>query len=343
MLSFYETLPWSHLTGFIEPAKSRCFCRNTHTFADRLQATPTQPLNDEFMVVTLGHLVVWAAPFVLWAPRFTDAIEPGVQRLVVVLDRVVFASDKSEAIMIAHLVERSSWTDRFLASLASQEHFNVHHIVLDDGFRVVVLGWVEDQVTWAHFFFFQIDGASIELVALIARSQFEPEVFAQIIHSLPHQGTTVKKERCWVQWVVFLAVALGIWHTQILLALTNEFLSEPVFVLLRSVTLLVKWFARLWYRLSQLWPFLRLYLDYTLPWWRVRWIVVLVIRGVLPVLATTIRGRLTAIRVTVVLVIILHRCFVCSVSDTRCIRRRSSCTSRIDRVIIVVIDLYLVL
>ena len=53
----------------------------------------------------------------------------------------------------------------------------MHHVVLDDRFRVVVLRRVENQVSRFHIFLLQVDWTGIILVALVARAEFEAEVF----------------------------------------------------------------------------------------------------------------------------------------------------------------------
>lgn len=168
--------------------------------------------------------------------------------------------------MVAHLVDRRPTPDGLLSSFATKEDLDVHHVVLDDRLGVVHLGAVENYIAWLHLVELQVDGQRVELVALVAWAQLETELFLQVADDFPDEATAVEEERRLVKWVAGLPVALSIGHTEVLLALANEFLAQPVFELLGPVALLVVGLARYWLRLLELRPFLLLELRVGLAW-----------------------------------------------------------------------------
>ena len=105
MFSLDEALPGRDLAWLVHPTEPGHLSRNADSFADRLKTAPSQPLDHQLMIVAFGDLVIRAPPFVLGAPRFADAFQPGVQRLVMVFDRVVLATNESETIVVADLVD----------------------------------------------------------------------------------------------------------------------------------------------------------------------------------------------------------------------------------------------
>ena len=93
---------------FVHPPKTWCLCAESHLVINWFQSAASEPLRHEFVIVSICYAVVRAPPFVLRTPRFADAVEPSVQRLVMILDGVVFSPHESIAVMIAHLVDRGA-------------------------------------------------------------------------------------------------------------------------------------------------------------------------------------------------------------------------------------------
>ena len=93
------------LGGLMHPPKTWCLCAESHLVINWFQSAASEPLRHELVVVSIGYAVVRAAPFMLRTPRFADALEPRVQRLVGILDGGVFSPHESIAVMVAHLVD----------------------------------------------------------------------------------------------------------------------------------------------------------------------------------------------------------------------------------------------
>ena len=104
------------------------------------------------------------------APGFANALQPSVQRPIVILNTVVFAANEAIRVVVRDLINGGAAADRFLAALAAQEDLYVHHVMLDNCLRVVHLGTVEDYIAGPHFFLLEFNGQRIKLIALIAWS-----------------------------------------------------------------------------------------------------------------------------------------------------------------------------
>ena len=157
-----------------------------------------------------------------------------------VLNGMVLAANKLVRVMITDHVDGSARSDSLFSSFAAQEYFDVDHVVLDHCLGVKVLGSVKHNVTWLHLLFRQLNWHGIKLVALIAGSQSKAKLLSQIIDSSPNEGAAIQKQRRLSQRVVWLSVALSVGDPQVLLALPDELLSEPVLEFLRSVTFFIE-------------------------------------------------------------------------------------------------------
>ena len=115
--------------------------------------------------------------------------------------------------MIGNLLQRSATSYRFLTGFASQEDFDMNHIMLDYRLRIIVLSAVEYQITWLHFMELKVDRASINLIALITRAELEAKFFLQILDDSADETTAVKEYWCFIERIVLLAVSLGIRHS----------------------------------------------------------------------------------------------------------------------------------
>ena len=97
---------------------------------------------------------------------------------------------------------------------------------------LVHLSTVKDQIARSHLFKFKVDWAGVKLVALIPTSKLETKIFLQVVNGSPNESATVKEQRRVVKRVIRLTISLCVRYSNILFALSNELLAEPVFELL---------------------------------------------------------------------------------------------------------------
>ena len=91
--------------------------------------------------------------------------------------------------MVGYLVDAGSTAHRAVAW--AQVDLDMHHVVLLDVLRLIVLGAVKDEVTWLHLIKLQADRQRIKLVSLIARAKLEAKMLPQIINCPSDQCTAV--------------------------------------------------------------------------------------------------------------------------------------------------------
>ena len=149
----------------------------------------------------------------IWAPRFANALEPGVQRPIVVLNTVILSAHKAVRVVIGDLIDRSTTANGFLSSFAAQKHLDMHHVMLDYCLWVVHLGTVENDIAGLHVLFLDFQGQRIKLIALITWPQLETKVFPQVVDHAPYKATAVKKEWGRIKRIAWFAIAFGIWNT----------------------------------------------------------------------------------------------------------------------------------
>ena len=100
------------------------------------------------MLVALGDRVEGCSPLVARAPRPADAVQPSLYRAIVILDTVVTCRNELEVLVVGDLVYAGSTADRAVAR--AQVDLNVHHVVLLNVFRLIVLCAVKDEIPWLH-------------------------------------------------------------------------------------------------------------------------------------------------------------------------------------------------
>ena len=101
-----------------------------------------------------------------------------------VLNTVIAGGDELVRVVVGDLVDARPTTDRSLwRTLTAQKHLNMHHVVLLDMLRVIVLGTVEYQISWFHLLKLKFYRQGIVLVSLVAWTQLESELVSQIPYS----------------------------------------------------------------------------------------------------------------------------------------------------------------
>ena len=112
--------------------------------------------------------------------------------------------------------------------------------------RRVVRSTVENQIAWLHLMELKVDRQGVKLIGLVSSSKTKAKFGSQVIDSSTNESTAVEKERCVIQRVIWLAIALGIWDANILLTLFCKFLSKPVLKFLCSVSSVVGPWHNFW-------------------------------------------------------------------------------------------------
>ena len=162
-----------------------------------LEHLPAEKLPDQLLIVPPGHGESHYLPAVKVAPRPADAIQPRLQRPVVVLDvRVVLRLEFERLVNLDPANARPA-TDRLLPCrlTVAQEHFHMHHIVLLHMHRPIVVGTVEDDVPRLHVFLLEGYRQRVILVGLVAAAQGEPKFYPQVADGPRDQRTAVEEER----------------------------------------------------------------------------------------------------------------------------------------------------
>lgn len=167
----------------------------------------------------------------LLAVTSADTIKPGVDRLVVELDRMIRLRLKLVAVKVLHDAPLPAGADRLLPSLAAREDLHMHHVVLLlPALFIVVYGRVEDEVTGLHFLEFQIDRQSVILIGLIPTIELETEIFAQVVHYLPDEPAAVKiQRRVVVRTALVLMVFAVVRDSEVLFSGLDKFGAELFF------------------------------------------------------------------------------------------------------------------
>jgi len=83
-----DELPPVDFRRFDCPSESTLF-GVTHTHSNFLHASLDEKVGDKLVVVALSHRVARDAPLVLWTVRLTYAVQPSIQRPVVIFDAMV--------------------------------------------------------------------------------------------------------------------------------------------------------------------------------------------------------------------------------------------------------------
>ena len=124
--------------------------------------------NTEDGVLAWGPLQVATVPGVFLAVRFTDALHPCIERLVVEFDAVIGRRLKLVAVEVLDDAFLPASADRLLSCLTASEDLNMDHVMLLlFHLRVVVDASIEDKVTGLHLFKLQVDRQSVKLVTLV--------------------------------------------------------------------------------------------------------------------------------------------------------------------------------
>ena len=136
------------------------------------------------------HLVIVAAsdgkfhdlPGVLIAPGPAHAVEPRVQRPVVILDVGILLRLELKRFVASHMADASPTADRLLSSrrAVSNEHLHMHHVVLLNMHRLVVVRAVKYQVPRPELLLFQSDWQCVKLIGLISSTQRETKFYPQV-------------------------------------------------------------------------------------------------------------------------------------------------------------------
>jgi len=116
---------------------------------------------------------------VLLAVALADALQPRVDRSVVELDAVVRGRRELVAVKVLDNALLPTSADRLFTSFAPSVYLNVDHVMLLRlGLGVEVGAGVEDEVTWLHFLFLELDGQSVKLVGLVPPVEVEAKIFS---------------------------------------------------------------------------------------------------------------------------------------------------------------------
>ena len=75
----------------------------------------------------------------------------------------------------------------------------------------------------------KVDRVSINLIALITGAELEAKPLLQILDYSADETTAVKEYRCFTDWIVLLAVSLGVGHSKVFDAAVDELLMELPF------------------------------------------------------------------------------------------------------------------
>ena len=118
----------------------------------------TQKLDDQIMIVALTNRKLEVLPWVIWAEGFAYAFKPSVKWSIMILYTVVSLRLKSKRVVYLYSASAASTSNRFFVVWAATEkHFYVHHIVLLYVLWVVILSWVENDISRYHFPLLQLD------------------------------------------------------------------------------------------------------------------------------------------------------------------------------------------
>lgn len=152
----------------------------------------TQKLNNQIVIVALTDRKLEVLPWVVGAIGFADAFKPSVKRPVMILNTVVGLRLKSKRVVHLHSASAAPTSNRFFVVwTAPEKHFHVHHVMLLDVLWVVVLGWVENDISRLHLTLLQLDRQRVVLVGLIAASERKPELVPQVVNPTRNEGTAV--------------------------------------------------------------------------------------------------------------------------------------------------------
>ena len=106
-----------------------------------------------------------------------------------VLDAVVARRNELVVLVVRDLIDTGPTAHRAVAG--AQVDLNVHHVVLLNVFRLIVLSAVEDEIPWLHLIKLQAYRQRIELVGLITRTKLEAKMLTKIINCPSDQCTAV--------------------------------------------------------------------------------------------------------------------------------------------------------
>ena len=108
------------------------------------------------MVVALHDGEALGLPCVNRAMRPTDAIEPSIETLKVVLDIAIALRDKSERIMYRHFTNLMTTSYcPFIERSAAEEHLYVYHVMFLNMLWVEVVRAGEDKIAGLKLMLFQ--------------------------------------------------------------------------------------------------------------------------------------------------------------------------------------------
>ena len=205
------------------------------------------------MVIALGNCVPGGTPLVLRTDAVTDTIQPSLKGPIVIPYAVIGRCLKLVRVMVAYLVDARSTPNRpFRGILTTKVYLNVDHIMLLNMLWVVVLSCIENQVSWFHLVLFKLNWQCVILVGLISGTKLKAKFVSQIVDRPSYQRTAVKEEGCCVKWISGFAITFGIGDTQVLLALLDKPLPEPILELMRPHPLIVRHMTMTWVTLGPL-------------------------------------------------------------------------------------------
>lgn len=112
--------------------------------------------------------------------------------------------------------------------------------MLLDMLWMIVLCSIEYDISRLHFVSFEFDWQGIKLVSLIAWAKLKAKFVSQIVNCSPNESAAVQEEWGAVQRVIRLAIPFSVGNPQILFALLDKSLPQPVFKLRRTPSFVIE-------------------------------------------------------------------------------------------------------
>ncbi len=105
----------------------------------------------------------------------------------------------------------------------------MHHIVLLSlQLSVIVSATVENEISRLHLLKLELNGKSVNLIALIPSVKVEAKLFPEVIDDLPNQSTAIEEDRCIIVLVSWLPIPLRVGHSKVFLCRLKELFSESL-------------------------------------------------------------------------------------------------------------------
>ena len=180
MFTFYELLKITLIVPLGPPHSHQS--HRVLALAQQLDHLLAEKLTDHFVVVAARHRKLHHLPGVLLAPGSADAVQPRLQRPVVIPDIGVPLRLKLERLMKGDVAVARPTPDRLLATggAIAQENFHVHHVMLLHVQWLVVVGTVEDQVARPQLRLLQSYRQSVILISLVSAPKGETELHSEV-------------------------------------------------------------------------------------------------------------------------------------------------------------------